>query len=182
MMLFILSIGCFIPLWVLPNTFSPLAAGAFCVQFGVQGAWGVIPIQLAEMSPPAFRATFPGLVYQLGNMVSSASSQIEATGGDHLKTVVDGKVVPNYAKVQAILLGSVAAFTFIIIAIGPEKHGSHFEDHALAFEEGGGEDNAYIHQDGAVATTSGRKYAGGGSGYSGPDEKIALEEERLEIS
>jgi len=42
MMLFILSIGCFIPLWVLPTTFSPLAAGAFCVQFGVQGAWGVV--------------------------------------------------------------------------------------------------------------------------------------------
>jgi len=73
------------------------------------------------MSPPAFRATFPGLVYQLGNMVSSASSQIEASkhltvihmmtlphsvhlviaGGDHLKTVVKGKVVPDYAKVQA---------------------------------------------------------------------------------
>lgn len=79
MMLFILSIGAFIPLWIIPSGFSALAAGAFCVQFGVQGAWGIIPIQLAEMSPPAFRATFPGLMYQLGNMVSSASSQIEAS-------------------------------------------------------------------------------------------------------
>jgi MFS transporter, SHS family, lactate transporter len=48
-----------------------LAAGAFCVQFGVQGAWGVIPIQLAEMSPPGFRATFPGVAYQLGNVCGS---------------------------------------------------------------------------------------------------------------
>lgn len=79
MMAFILLIGCFIPLWIIPSGFSSLAAGAFCVQFGVQGAWGVIPIHLAEMSPPAFRATFPGLMYQLGNMVSSASSQIEAS-------------------------------------------------------------------------------------------------------
>lgn len=103
----------FIPLWILPSSFSALAAGAFCIQFGVQGAWGVvsvsildarhfldrsfsqIPIQLAEMSPPAFRATFPGVSYQLGNvrcyqlpgdtysyypqMVSSASAQIEAS-------------------------------------------------------------------------------------------------------
>lgn len=57
MMLFILSIGAFIPLWIIPSGFSALSAGAFCVQFGVQGAWGVIPIQLAEMSPPSFRAT-----------------------------------------------------------------------------------------------------------------------------
>ena len=55
--IYILSIGAFIPLWILPDTFGKLAAGAFCVQFGVQGAWGVIPIQLAELSPVAFRAT-----------------------------------------------------------------------------------------------------------------------------
>ena len=66
--LFVMLSGAFIPLWILPSGFSALAAGAFCVQFGVQGAWGVIPIQLAEMSPPGFRATFPGVAYQLGNV------------------------------------------------------------------------------------------------------------------
>lgn len=76
---FILLIGAFIPLWILPNTFGSLSAGAFCIQVGVQGAWGVIPIFLSEISPPAFRGTFPGVAYQLGNMVSSASSQIEAS-------------------------------------------------------------------------------------------------------
>lgn len=67
MMLFILSIGAFIPLWIIPSGFSALSAGAFCVQFGVQGAWGVIPIQLAEMSPPAFRATVssPNLFFSI---------------------------------------------------------------------------------------------------------------------
>jgi SHS family lactate transporter-like MFS transporter len=66
--LFVLLSGVFIPLWILPSGFNALAAGAFCVQFGVQGAWGVIPIQLAEMSPPGFRATFPGVAYQIGNV------------------------------------------------------------------------------------------------------------------
>lgn len=66
--LFVFFSGAFIPLWILPSSFSGLSAGAFWVQFGVQGAWGVIPIQLAEMSPPGFRATFPGVAYQLGNV------------------------------------------------------------------------------------------------------------------
>jgi MFS transporter, SHS family, lactate transporter len=65
---FILIAGAFIPLWILPTTFGALSAGAFCLQFGVQGAWGVIPILLAEMSPPGFRATFPGVTYQIGNV------------------------------------------------------------------------------------------------------------------
>jgi MFS transporter, SHS family, lactate transporter len=66
--IFTLLTGAFIPLWILPSGFSALSAGAFCIQFGVQGAWGVIPIQLGEISPPAFRATFPGVAYQLGNV------------------------------------------------------------------------------------------------------------------
>jgi len=144
----ILLIGAFIPLWTLPSSFSALSAGAFCIQFGVQGAWGVIPIQLSEMSPPAFRATFPGVAYQLGNMVSSASAQIESTGGDHLKTTIieSGKptIVPDYAKVQSILIGVVAAFVLIMTIIGPENHGSHFEKHKAAFLEGAAEDDAIL--------------------------------------
>ncbi|CAL1712690.1 unnamed protein product [Somion occarium] len=140
--IFVLLIGAFIPLWILPSSFAGLAAGAFCIQFGVQGAWGVIPIQLAEMSPPAFRATFPGVAYQLGNMVSSASAQIEATGGKNLRTTIPGKEgdVPDYATVQGILMGVVAAFVLIITIIGPENHGSHFEKAKAAFEEGAGRD------------------------------------------
>jgi SHS family lactate transporter-like MFS transporter len=69
--IFVLIAGAFIPLWILPGSFGGLSAGAFWLQFGVQGAWGVIPIQLAEMSPPGFRATFPGVTYQLGNVSAS---------------------------------------------------------------------------------------------------------------
>jgi len=152
MVSFVLLIGVFIPLWILPSSFGALSAGAFCIQFGVQGAWGVIPIHLAEMSPPAYRATFPGVAYQLGNMVSSAASQIEATGGNNLRTtIIKNGVptdVPNLGAVQGILIGVVAAFVIFITIIGPEHHGSHFEKSKTAFEEGGGEiEPEALHQD-----------------------------------
>ncbi|KAI0087910.1 MFS general substrate transporter [Irpex rosettiformis] len=154
--IFVLLVGCFIPLWIIPSSFSGLAAGAFCIQFGVQGAWGVIPIQLAEISPPAFRATFPGVAYQLGNMVSSASAQIEATGGDHLKTTIPGKegLVPDYAKVQGILIGVVAAFVLFITLIGPENYASNFEKAKTAIEEGGGRDELAEPYQGQPSETS----------------------------
>ncbi|TCD70885.1 hypothetical protein EIP91_001193 [Steccherinum ochraceum] len=157
--IFVLLIGVFIPLWIIPSSFSALAAGAFCIQFGVQGAWGVIPIQLAEMSPPAFRATFPGVAYQIGNMVSSASAQIEATGGDQLRTTLNGKDVPDYATVQGILIGVVAAFVLVVTILGPENHSSRFENHKTAFEEGGGLDDAYIEDE-----TSGQDEANSAEG------------------
>ncbi|CCM06723.1 uncharacterized protein FIBRA_09017 [Fibroporia radiculosa] len=147
----VVIVGAFIPLWILPNGFSALSAGAFCVQFGVQGAWGVIPIFLAEMSPPAFRATFPGTAYQIGNMVSSASAQIEATGGDNIKTTIisngQPKVVANYATVQGILVGVVAGFVILCTIVAPENHGSHFEKYKAAFEEGAGRDEEMLEGD-----------------------------------
>ncbi|KAH9851678.1 MFS general substrate transporter [Lenzites betulinus] len=157
--IFVLLIGVFIPLWILPSSFSALAAGAFCIQFGVQGAWGVIPIQLAEISPPAFRATFPGVAYQLGNMVSSASAQIEATGAANLHTTVidrDGKpkIVSDYATVQGILIGVVAAFVLIVTIFGPENYGSHFEKSKAAFEQGAGNDEIVEGEDGTPRDSS----------------------------
>ncbi|KLO11496.1 carboxylic acid transporter protein [Schizopora paradoxa] len=159
----LLLVGVFIPLWIIPSGFSGLAAGAFCIQFGVQGAWGVIPIFLSEISPPAFRASFPGIAYQLGNMVSAASAQIEATGGDNLKTTItqDGKtmVVQDYAKVQAIFIGCIVAYTLVLVIIGPENHGSHFDKHKTAFEEGAAADDAVFDED-AVESENGSSSAG----------------------
>ncbi|KAJ3718118.1 carboxylic acid transporter [Lentinula guzmanii] len=173
---FVLITAAFIPLWILPSNFGGLAAGAFCIQFGVQGAWGVVPIQLAEMSPPAFRATFPGVAYQVGNMVSSASAQIESTGGEHLKTTIavpvsstnptGRKVVPDYATVQGILIGCVAGFLLLVTLFGPENHGYEFEKHRAAFEEGGGDDEAIMGEDvleGRRQTDSERASADGAS-------------------
>jgi len=167
--------GVFIPLWIIPNNFSALAAGAFCIQFGVQGAWGVIPIHLTEMAPPAFRATFPGVAYQIGNMISSAAAQIEATGGDHLKTVVNGNVVPDYGKVQGILIGAVAAFVILITIIGPaENHSSHFEKHRVAFDERGAGDNAFIDDDEGVLSNSGHLHSEKAS-----EERVSTEKPQI---
>ena len=63
-----------IPLWAFSRTVPLLALGGFAMQFMVQGAWGVIPAHLNELSPPAVRATFPGLAYQLGNLLKFCDS------------------------------------------------------------------------------------------------------------
>ena len=48
------------------------------MQFMVQGAWGVVPVHLNELSPPDFRGTFPGLAYQLGNFAAAYAAQQQA--------------------------------------------------------------------------------------------------------
>ncbi|KAK0521493.1 hypothetical protein OC835_006868 [Tilletia horrida] len=144
--MFVVLAGAMIPAWILPNSFGGLAAGAFFVQTGVQGAWGVVPILLSEISPPAFRATFPGVAYQLGNMASSASAQIETTGGDNLRIPNpkyrpgngQPETIPDYAKVSAILLGVVAVYLIIVVSFGPEYRGAEFEKAPLATEAGAG--------------------------------------------
>ncbi|KAI5452287.1 hypothetical protein NCC49_000851 [Naganishia albida] len=149
--------GAFIPLWILPETFGKLSAGAFFVQFGVQGAWGVIPIYLAECSPASFRASFGGIAYQLGNMISSAAAQIEATAGESLRVEVNGKDLPDYASVQGILIGAVLAFLLVVVLFGVEHHGSHFEEAAVAFEPGAGTQG---HETGKLSQQTTRMEAG----------------------
>lgn len=140
---FVILTGALIPAWILPNSFAGLAAGAFWIQFGVQGAWGVVPVYLSEISPPGFRATYGGLAYQLGNMVSSSSAQIEARGGEGIKidnprynpsqpeSKSNPRLLPDYATVSGILLGVVCAYLLTVIVIGREEHGAHFEQEKI---------------------------------------------------
>jgi SHS family lactate transporter-like MFS transporter len=67
-----------IPLWAWSHTAVMLAAGGFLMQFMVQGAWGVVPVHLNELSPAPVRVVFPGLAYQLGNLISSYNNHIQA--------------------------------------------------------------------------------------------------------
>ena len=67
-----------IPLWALSTTPFLIAVGAFLIQVCVQGAWGVIPAHLNELSPPEIRGTFPGLTYQLGNCLAAANATIQS--------------------------------------------------------------------------------------------------------
>src|ERR1700678_2117933 len=68
-----------IPLWAFGSTVAMLALGSFAMQFGVQGAFGVIPAHLNELSPSSVRSSFPGVVYQLGVLIAAPSVVVEFT-------------------------------------------------------------------------------------------------------
>ncbi|KAI5949892.1 hypothetical protein KGF54_005369 [Candida jiufengensis] len=101
--------------FIYPWAFKPMWITAFMMQFGIQGAWGMVPIHLSELSPPQFRAFVVGFAYQLGNLVSSASSTIEATIEEKLH---------DYGKTMAIFIGAVIGFLLLTTLFGPENKGA----------------------------------------------------------
>ncbi|RMZ73049.1 carboxylic acid transport [Pyrenophora seminiperda CCB06] len=125
----VLISGCLIPAWILPTTERGLSASGFMIQFFVQGAWGVIPIHLSELSPPAFRSSFVGITYQLGNMISSPSAQIvNAVAEATMIKTAKGKMSPAYGPVMGIATAIIVIGIAVTIALGPEKKGRHFEN------------------------------------------------------
>jgi SHS family lactate transporter-like MFS transporter len=72
-----------IPLWILAPSTPGILVGAFLMQMMVQGAWGVIPAQLNELSPPQLRGFFPGFAYQIGVLIASSIAYIEAVLAEH---------------------------------------------------------------------------------------------------
>jgi len=114
-----------------PYTFvssHAVIAAAFFEQFCVQGAWGVIPIHLMELSPGSFRTFVVGTSYQLGNLASSASSTIESTIGARFPLPPKGKTERfEYGKVICIFMGCVYAYVIFLVFIGPEYLGRSFE-------------------------------------------------------
>lgn len=142
-----------------PYTFvssTKIMAAAFFEQFCVQGAWGIIPIHLMELSPGSFRTFVVGTSYQLGNLVSSASSTIEATIGERFPLpplIKNGKVTNRYeyGKVICIFMGCVFLYTILITIAGPENRGRYFEAaHDEDLREATGEDtyNSVIRREG----------------------------------
>lgn len=120
--------ACLIPAWILPTTERGLSASGFMIQFFVQGAWGVIPIHLNELSPPAFRSSFPGITYQLGNMISSPSAQIVNAIAEHtMIRTKNGELSPAYGPVMGVATAIIALGIACTTAFGPEKRGRHFE-------------------------------------------------------
>ncbi|KAM9896055.1 hypothetical protein OXX79_007695 [Metschnikowia pulcherrima] len=107
---------------------SAINAGVFFMQAGVQGAWGVAPIYLSELSPPANRALVVGLAYQLGNLVSSASSTIESTIGERFPIVTaSGEQAYDYSRVMSIFIACVFGYVLIVTFLGPENRGAGFD-------------------------------------------------------
>lgn len=94
-----------IPLWAWSHKAVMLAVGGFVMQFMVQGAWGIIPVHLNELAPAQVRALFPGLAYQLGNLISSQNGHFQAALASRY---FDGRLTPVMA-LTVLLVGLVVA-------------------------------------------------------------------------
>src|ERR1035441_6067672 len=89
-----------IPLYAYGHSALTLGVGAVLMQFMVQGAWGVVPAYLTELSPAPVRATAPGLAYQLGGLVTSWNGKGQALAAEH------------WGSYRAVL-----AFTVVVVAL-----------------------------------------------------------------
>ena len=105
-----------VPLWVFAPSAPLIAAGAFLLQFMVQGAWGVIPAHINELSPGPLRGFFPGFAYQLGVLVASSITYAEAVLGEHF----------TYAQAMGLLATIVLLVAAVVIGRGPEAKGVSF--------------------------------------------------------
>ncbi len=106
-----------IPLWAYAHSVTLLALGGFLMQFMVQGAWGVVPAHLNELSPPAVRGTFPGLAYQLGNLLSSRNSVIQAR-------LAEERFGGSFAPVLTWTVVIIASLVAVITWFGGERKGA----------------------------------------------------------
>jgi SHS family lactate transporter-like MFS transporter len=107
-----------LPLWAFSTSVVWLAAGAFLMQVTVQGAWGVIPVHLNELSPEEARGTFPGFTYQVGNLIASVNAPLQAGLAAHYGG--------DYAFALALVAGIVAVTIIILAALGREARGVKF--------------------------------------------------------
>ncbi len=106
-----------IPLWVFAGSPLWFAVGSFLMQFMVQSAWGIIPVHLNELSPPEVRGTFPGFVYQLGNLMASVNATIQSGyAADHGN---------DYATALAIVAAAAAIAIALLVWFGIERKGVH---------------------------------------------------------
>ncbi|MDB5677053.1 MFS transporter, partial [Sphingomonas bacterium] len=113
-----------IPLWAFSTTPVMLGLGAFLIQISVQGAWGIVPVHLNELSPALVRGMFPGFAYQLGNLIASRNAPIqariaEANGG-------------NYGYALALVAGITVVVLVIWTSLGPERRDVDFVAEAHA--------------------------------------------------
>jgi SHS family lactate transporter-like MFS transporter len=112
-----------IPAWIFSPSLAMLIAGGFCLQFMVQGAWGVVPVHLNELSPPGLRGTFPGFAYQLGNLFAAPIAVLEAKLAEHFPTATGGA---GYATSLALVTFAVFLVLITLAAVGREARGVEF--------------------------------------------------------
>ena len=105
-----------IPLWAFSRAVPLLVIGAFLMQFMVQGAWGVIPAHITELSPDSVRGFLPGFAYQCGVLIASSVAYIEAVLANRMR----------YANAMALVAFAVFTFGAVVAAIGHERRGVTF--------------------------------------------------------
>jgi SHS family lactate transporter-like MFS transporter len=101
-----------IPLWAFSGAPVLIGLGAFLMQVCVQGAWGVVPAHLNELSPPDIRGTFPGLVYQAGNFIAASNATLQTGLADHFGNDLRWPL--------ACTVGCVAVAIALLVGFGPE--------------------------------------------------------------
>jgi SHS family lactate transporter-like MFS transporter len=101
-----------IPLWAYSQSALMLAVGGFLMQFMVQGAWGIVPAHLNELSPPSVRAILPGFAYQLGNLAASKMAPLQAGYAE-----AHGN---DYAHILSLTLAFVAVALILVTWFGRE--------------------------------------------------------------
>jgi MFS transporter, SHS family, lactate transporter len=102
-----------VPLWVFgPPIIALVATGAFLMQFMVQGAWGVVPAHINELSPAPLRGFFPGFAYQLGVLIAASAPYIEALMSRSM----------GYGRAMGAYAACAFAFGAVVMALGPEAH------------------------------------------------------------
>jgi len=105
-----------IPLFAYSTTVGMLALGSFLMQLMVQGAWGVIPAHLTELSPDEIRGFYPGVTYQLGNLLAAFNLPIEqALAKSH-----------GYPFALAATMVPVFIAVAVLAAVGSEAKGIEF--------------------------------------------------------
>ncbi len=105
-----------IPMWAFAPALPVLWAGAFTMQFFVQGAWGVIPAHLNELSPNSVRGFLPGFAYQCGVAIASQIPHVQALFAAHA----------SYAQAMALSAATVFVVGALVAALGPERRGVAF--------------------------------------------------------
>ncbi|MGH9430734.1 MAG: MFS transporter [Terriglobia bacterium] len=114
-----------IPAWAFGGSWATLAAGSCLMQVGVQGAWGIIPAHLNELSPDALRGLIPGFVYQLGILIASPTNTVEYALRDRL----------GYSWALTCFETLTIVLLAIVVALGPERRGKSFLREAQAEEQ-----------------------------------------------
>ena len=105
-----------VPLWAYAPSMTLLVLGAFFIQFMVQGAWGIIPAHLSELSPDSVRGFLPGFAYQCGVLLAGSVGYVEAILAQRT----------SYANAMALTAFVVFILAAAVVSMGREKKGIQF--------------------------------------------------------